>query len=107
VVLEAGFSVIVDATFLKRWQRNAFRHLAQRLVVPFRILDFEAAESTLRERIGRREAAQSDASEATLEVLSHQVQSREPLADDERPDVIHVDSEDPQATARLLTAIGQ
>ncbi len=37
-VIEAGFTVLVDATFLKRAQRDAFRRLAARLGVPFTIL---------------------------------------------------------------------
>ncbi|MET0167693.1 MAG: AAA family ATPase, partial [Vicinamibacterales bacterium] len=49
----AGFRVIVDATFLKRWQRRLFRDLAHELGVPFIIVDFVADEATLRERIAR------------------------------------------------------
>lgn len=83
VVLRAGFPVIVDATFLKRSQRNEFRQLADELGVPFRILEFDADEPTLRRRIAGRRAAGRDASDATLDVLKHQIETQEPLTDDE------------------------
>ncbi len=41
-LIRAGFSVIVDATCLLKWQREVFRSLADRLQVPYRILAFHA-----------------------------------------------------------------
>jgi predicted kinase len=48
--------VIVDATWLQRAQRDAFRRLATQLGVPFTIPDFQAREETLRRRVASREA---------------------------------------------------
>lgn len=100
-VIRAGYPVIVDATFLKRAQREQFRELAARRRVPFAILDCRAKEKTLRERVAKREQAGADASEAGLAVLEHQLANREPLARDEQPRII-VDSEQPLDTAWLL-----
>ncbi len=86
-VLRGGFSVIVDATFLKRHERAAFRRIAEELQVPFEILDFPASEETLRDRIVQR-GQHADASEADLSVLASQLRSREPLEPDELPNVI-------------------
>ena len=81
-VIQAGYPVIVDATFLKRWQRQLFRDLADHVGVPFRILTFEASEEVLRKRIQQRMMT-GDASDATLTVLDHQLQTREPLTSEE------------------------
>ena len=97
-------TVIVDATFLKRWQRGLFRHLAAELGVAFTILDIVASETTLRERIVRRARVGGDASEADLAVLEHQLRSAEPLAADERADVVVYDGERPLEAAEGRTA---
>ena len=78
--LAAGWSVIVDAAFLKRAERDAFHALASRLGVPFAILAPVAPTDELARRIAAR---QNDASEATLAVLAQQLQWFEPLGADE------------------------
>lgn len=82
-VLESGLSAIVDATFLKRWQRERLRATAQAARAPFVILDLQAPEAVLRERIAARTALGHDASEADLKVLERQMTSREPFGPDE------------------------
>jgi len=83
VVLRAGFPVVVDATSLRRSERAAFRAVAERAGVPFALLSCRAAPSTLRARIAERDARGVDPSEATLEVLEHQLRTQEPLDTDE------------------------
>jgi aminoglycoside phosphotransferase family enzyme/predicted kinase len=83
-LLGAGWSVIVDASFLKRADRDAFRKLATRVGVAFEILAPTATAAQLRERILARNALGRDASEATLEVLVQQMSALEPLDADER-----------------------
>lgn len=78
-IIEAGFTAIVDATFLKKEQREQFRELAFCLGVPFTILDFEVSEDILRDRIRQRAAAGTDASEADESVLDLQLKMAEPL----------------------------
>jgi aminoglycoside phosphotransferase family enzyme/predicted kinase len=87
-VLAAGWPVIVDATFSKRWQRALFRDLARRRGVPFRILDFDLPVAILAERVAQRARAGGDASEADLAVLARQIATQEPLDDTERQDVV-------------------
>ncbi len=72
-VIESGFPVILDATFLRRSEREEFRALSASLGVPFVILDFPADEATCRERIRQRSRERSDASEATEPVLDRQL----------------------------------
>lgn len=80
LLLQAGWSVVVDAAFLKRADRESFRALAQQMGAGFGILAPQATPEHLRQRILARSAAGRDASEATLEVLAQQMQTIEPLA---------------------------
>jgi uncharacterized protein len=91
-VLAAGYPVIVDATFLARAQREAFAALARESGVPFGIAICEAAKDVLRERVAARERDASDASEAGVEVLAHQLESREPLTESELADSVRFDA---------------
>jgi aminoglycoside phosphotransferase family enzyme/predicted kinase len=76
-ILAAGFSVVVDAAFLKHDEREAFRMLAQDLSVPFAIVSLYAGDSTLRERIRQR---RNDASEADVKVLDMLKLAQQPLS---------------------------
>lgn len=84
MLLRAGWSVVVDAAFLKRAERESFRALAREMGVPYAILAPEAAPAELRARIVARQALGHDASEATVEVLEQQMRWIEPLGADER-----------------------
>ncbi len=88
LLLGAGCSVIVDATFLQRADRDVFRALAQAHGAAFAILAPQADPADLRERIRARNSVGLDASEATLDVLAHQMRSMEPLDADELPWVL-------------------
>ncbi len=83
-LLAAGWSVIVDAAFLERSRRDAFRALAAQTGVPFFIVAPQATPAQLRARVLRRLAKGHDASEATLPVLEQQLTRIEGLNTDER-----------------------
>jgi len=91
-LLDAGWPVIVDATFLARWQRDLLREQAQSYGVPFHILDFQVPVATLRERIIQRGRTGHDASEAGLEVLQHQIETEAPLAVDELEKILPINA---------------
>jgi aminoglycoside phosphotransferase family enzyme/predicted kinase len=97
IVLEAGFPVIIDATFLKIEQRNMFRQLAADCGVPFQLVTFQASDEELSRRIRQR---QNDASEATVAVLHQQQQSAQPLSEQEF--AIKINTENKEALAVLL-----
>ena len=90
-ILDAGWPVIVDATFTSRWQRDLLREAARTRKVEFRILDFPVPVATLRERIVQRSHEGKDASEADLAVLQHQLDTEEPLGADEQADIASID----------------
>lgn len=104
-VIAAGYSAIIDATFLRRAQRERFRELAKELRVPFLILDIVAPENELRARIMRRAAQLQDASEAGIEVLELQLQEQEPLGSHEHAAVITIDSAMPVDAAAVMASI--
>lgn len=99
--LQAGYPVIVDAAFLRRDERLAFRALAAELRVPFSILRCRAAETQLRRRVVARDAEGRDASEATLAVLERQLATHEPLDPGECALALEVVTDAPVDTAAL------
>ena len=108
-VVRGGFTVLVDATFLAGIKREQFRSLAAKLGCPFAILHVEAAESVLRERVARRAAAGTDASEANLAVLDRQRASQDPLSVEERSwtETFHTDHLDRAVIARQARGLMQ
>jgi hypothetical protein len=95
-VLLSGHSVIVDATFLRRADRQRFYDLADQSGVAISVLDCHSDLQTLRQRVADRMASRTDASDADLAVLDRQLAEREPLTETERglvveiPDLIQV-----------------
>jgi aminoglycoside phosphotransferase family enzyme/predicted kinase len=84
MALQAGYPVIVDATFLREADRACFIALAHARKVPVHVLHCEAPEATLRQRIRDRLAEGHDASQANEAVLTMQLASSEPLTDAEQ-----------------------
>lgn len=79
VLLKQGQSVLVDATFLKQSDRARFIALAEKLQIPWKILDFSVPKDTLVKRL-----SESPGSEATLSVLEQQMATHEPLTKTEQ-----------------------
>jgi aminoglycoside phosphotransferase family enzyme/predicted kinase len=76
-LLAAGFTVIVDAAFLKREERETFRELARDMAAPFAIASLHAEQAALRQRVRLR---RNDASEADVAVLQLLQKSQQPLS---------------------------
>ncbi len=101
-MLDTGLSVLIDAAFLKAEQRAVFIALAEKKQVDFVILDFHAPDQELKRRIMARQQAGCDASEATLDVLEHQLKTAQPFSPEESKRVICVDTCDTDALHKLL-----
>ena len=84
MLLHDGWTVVVDAAFLRAGERQAFAELARSEGCPFHVLACEAPPDELRRRIRARQAGGRDASEATLAVLEQQFGWLEPLTEVER-----------------------
>lgn len=100
-IVKAGYGALVDATFLKHSQRDAFHKLAVNLGCPFLILSLDASVEQLRARVNLRQAMGTDASEANVEILEQQLRSREPLSDQERAHAMTLDALTPLPLERI------
>ncbi|MFC3283880.1 bifunctional aminoglycoside phosphotransferase/ATP-binding protein [Litchfieldella rifensis] len=107
VLLESGLPVCIDATCLRREQRDLLRHQAEARGLPVLMVSFEADDATLRRRIEKRARRGGDSSEASLAVLERQLANREPFSDDERRQLVHLDTTADNAAATLVELIRQ
>ncbi|MFQ5582382.1 MAG: AAA family ATPase [Mariprofundaceae bacterium] len=73
MALQAGFSVILDATFLRQEDRNIARNIAAEQGVPCRLIWIDTDEAVLHERVSRRQMSGSDISDADVQVLERQL----------------------------------
>ncbi|MFI5305240.1 MAG: AAA family ATPase [Nitrospiria bacterium] len=87
-LLKEGYSVILDGTFLLRNQRMLMSNIAQKIKVPYLILNCTVPDSELRKRIVMRKEEGIDPSEADLNVLERQIIKFEPYSNEERPHVL-------------------
>lgn len=92
-VIEAGFTCIVDATFLSRQSREPFLAWAGEQQIPCVILDCRASETTVHSRLKQRTSEASDASDADIRIYEQQKLSAEPFTDQEQRQVVSVDTE--------------
>ncbi len=104
-LLQAGYTVIVDAAFLQHARRQLFAELADACGVPFHILALQAEPDVLRERIRHRQQAGQDASEADLAVLEAQLQHHDPLDEREQARTLEVDTAQPVDPGRLAARL--
>ncbi|RQR35049.1 kinase [Burkholderia sp. Bp9143] len=93
VVLDSGYTALVDATFLRERNRAAFISLAARLGVRVVILDFTASQATLAARVAARAAHGRDASDADTAVLARQIEHADPLTEPEAAISIRFDTD--------------
>lgn len=91
-ILAGGYTVVVDATFSRREERDLFRDLARRTGVPACVIHCQASQEVLQTRIVERGRQGQDASEADVTVLEWQKDHWETVAADEQWTVISVDT---------------
>ncbi|MCX5953884.1 MAG: AAA family ATPase [Cyanobacteria bacterium] len=94
-ILVAGYSTVVDATFLKSSQRAVMVALAKRCGIPLVILACRVSPSLARRRLAERQRQGGDASEANASVLDHQLRHQQPFSEEEWPHVLNVDRTNP------------
>lgn len=90
-LLDAGFSVIVDATFIRPADRRQFAQLATKWQCPLAILDFQINEELLRRRIRLRREKGASMSDADEQVLDFQLAHGQPLTAGEQNISIVID----------------
>jgi hypothetical protein len=104
--LDGGYGAIIDAACLARWQRAVFRSVAERTRARLLIVSCHAERATLAERIARRRVERHDPSDATLEILDHQIAAEEPLTADELAVALRIDTDStsPETAAARVKA---
>lgn len=107
LLFEAGLSVCIDATCLKRSQRDLLADQAEARGLAVMTISFEADEATLRARIEKRARLGGDPSEASLSVLERQLEHFEPFSEEERRHLVHLDTTATDATETLVELIQQ
>ena len=103
-LLNAGINVILDAAFLDVKHRRLARQLAVSCNAGCVMIHTVADEATLARRLQRRRGS-GDPSEADVEVLQHQVATRDPLETNELAMTITVDTVADVDLAGLATRI--
>jgi len=91
-VIAGGRSVIVDATFLRPEDRAPWQALARAAQLSWRVIHCHAPPALLAQRIERRRAQATDASEADLEVLRWQRERSAAFAPGEQAAMIDADT---------------
>ncbi|MGD2116939.1 MAG: AAA family ATPase [Chromatiales bacterium] len=88
LLLNSGYNVILDATYLRQQERQDAQQLAKHHNVPYYIIDLQSPTEVLEQRIRARATDSSEPSEATLDVLHMQIDKQEPLDSDEQDDAL-------------------
>ena len=92
-LLQAGYSVVVDAAFASQQQRDVFYRLAHELDIACLIASIQSSPATLRTRITQRMQAGADASEADVVVLEKLQLTQQPLSVEENARSVIFDNE--------------
>ncbi|HTY93256.1 MAG TPA: AAA family ATPase [Steroidobacteraceae bacterium] len=103
--LAGGYSVILDATFLRREERASLITMAATLKVPLRLVHCHAPMQVQRTRIERRRAGGLDASEADLRVLAWQQEHLQAPAADEGITILDADTTEVDVVERITRSL--
>ena len=90
-ILQAGFSVVVDATFIKQRHRQDFLKLAQIQAVPFKILHADTNETKILQWLAHRQQQANQISEAREDIYYALKSSLEKLTAEEIVNTICLD----------------
>lgn len=90
LILQTGYPVIVDATFLLHSQREIFIKLTTQLGVPFVIMDLDIPADVIQQRLHKRTKHNMDVSEARLDVIKMQQETRDRLTEFETKFAINI-----------------
>jgi len=92
MALLTGYSVIIDAAYLKRSERDTAKKIAQSIGAAWLILACEAPLALIEQRICARKQLGIDASDADLAVVCAQQRFMQALAADEKVQSLHLDT---------------
>ncbi|MBV1788908.1 AAA family ATPase [Marinobacterium sp. D7] len=105
LMLRAGVSVVVDATFIRKRGRHLFRQMSEREKVPMRIISCHCDQKLIEARLKRRSEEGNDPSDADIEVMRHQLSILQPITAEEQLLMLEVDTRDDEAIEQLLSQL--
>lgn len=91
--LSRGSSVILDATFTQREQRDKLAQLARKLKVPLFFIHGVASAAVTRARLAARTAAANDISDGRWEIYQKQLETQERLDEVSAEDLLELNTE--------------
>jgi aminoglycoside phosphotransferase family enzyme/predicted kinase len=91
-IINAGYSVIVDAAFLRQEQRQLFLDFCNKSGIPIQILHCEAKMNVQRQRLRTRQTQDLDASDASETILNRQLNNHDPLTTVEKSFTTTIDT---------------
>ena len=107
-LIEAGFNVIADASFLTHTHRQLLQAVANRSDVALVWIDASADNDELLRRLRHRAAVRDDASEADAGVLDYQYKHADPLTTEELKHTVFVETDrqvDPGAIIKSIKSM--
>jgi len=105
VLLQAGYIVILDATFLYRWSRELVKSLRDSQRVSLVWVDVSAEQDELLRRLEKRSVAANESSEANAEVLNYQFEHSDPLNAEEGSSCVTVATDRPVDAQQLIARV--
>ena len=105
LLLRAGQTVILDATFLKQRVRQRFEKLAECYDYPLRIIHCDAPDQVIRKRLQRRLSESERASDADVSIYEQQLIRNEPLSEAEQALTLNADTTNPQIVDLLVAEL--
>ncbi|MCU7938050.1 MAG: AAA family ATPase [gamma proteobacterium symbiont of Bathyaustriella thionipta] len=107
LVLNAGYPVIVDATFLDKKWRQQFKTMAENQQIPFHILYCYAEQNVIKERLILRQDETSPVSDADISVMQSQLKKMDSLDINEKKYAIMIDTEQPLDYRSIMTTLSK
>lgn len=105
VLMQAGQTVILDATFIKQRLRRHFEKLAQRYDYPIRIVDCSAPDAVIRERLTERKIRDREDSDADVTTYERQQSVYDALSEDEQKISLKADTTAHDTIDRLVNEL--
>ena len=106
-ILASGYPVIVDATHLKQNQRDLVRDAIENQGAPCLILQCEAPQEVIEHWLEQRQQQGGDISDAGIEVMHHQLTTRQPLSDEEAQLAVQIDTSSEEAMNSIAEQLRQ
>ncbi|WP_027965672.1 AAA family ATPase [Halomonas halocynthiae] len=104
-LLDGGIPACVDSTSLTREQRRLLWQQAEKRGLPVLLVSFEADETTLRRRLGKRAVRLGMTEAECLALFDTQRQAFEPFDDEERLHLVRLDTTADNAAETLASLI--